>query len=312
MDIALYEEFTMVAKHRSLTDAAKELKITQPALSRHLAMLEEEAGFELFDRSGGSGSPMALTAAGEEYLEHASAIGCEYERLLDFIKAQRRRAIREVSVGGLLDEEVSSRMRRAVRRLRALDRPVALRFVKTFSATSFDALRSGELALAVEPVSALVDTSGLADEPFLREEPVVVMERANPLAARSSLGLDDLSQLEFVSIRSNREHAVRKHLQALCRRIGLEGDIPRMLTLHPAETYDEMFLSGLGGKLVMLPRSLAAKYVAPDCSDYVVLPFVGEDVAYDIRLFRLDAPACPPEVAAALEELRRAAREPAS
>lgn len=305
MEIALYNEFSMVAKHRSLTDAAKELKVTQPALSRHLAMLEEEAGFELFDRST---SPMALTPEGEGYLEHASAIGNEYVRLCDFIKARRRRAVREVSVGGLLDEEVSRRVRRAVRALREGERPVSLSFVKSLSATSFDALRSGELAVAFEPWSELVDTSGLVDEPFVKEPPVVVMERGNPLAGRGSLGLEDLPELEFVSLRSNRAHAVRKHLQGLCRGLGLEGDIPRRLILHPAETYDEMFLAGLGGKLVMLPRSLASKYVAPDSADYVCLPFVGEGVDYDIRLFYLDVSARPPEVAAVLEELRRAAQ----
>lgn len=305
MDIALYKEFSMVAKHRSLTDAAKELKITQPALSRHLAMLEEEAGCELFDRST---SPMDLTPVGELYLEHASAIGNEYERMQDFIRSVRRRSYRTVTVGGLLDEEVSSRLRRAVRALRALEHPVALRFIKGFSATSFDALRSGELGVALEPHSELVDTAGLTSHPFVREEPVVVLERTNPLAMRDAFGLDDLHAMEFVSLRSNREHAIRKHLQALCRRIGLEGSIPRRLTLHPAETYDELFLAGIDGRFVMLPASLATKYVKDDNPDYAVRPFVGEDVAYDVRMYVLATQGAP-EVRTAVDEMRKVAQE---
>lgn len=42
----------MVAKEQSFTNAAKQLHITQPTLSRQLAMLEEELGTTLFERKG--------------------------------------------------------------------------------------------------------------------------------------------------------------------------------------------------------------------------------------------------------------------
>lgn len=42
----------MVAQEQSFTNAAKKLHITQPTLSRQLAILEEELGTVLFDRNG--------------------------------------------------------------------------------------------------------------------------------------------------------------------------------------------------------------------------------------------------------------------
>lgn len=52
MELRVLRYFLMVAKEQSFTKAAKQLHITQPTLSRQLALLEEELGTALFDRNG--------------------------------------------------------------------------------------------------------------------------------------------------------------------------------------------------------------------------------------------------------------------
>lgn len=59
--------FLTIAESGNLTRAAEKLYISQPALSQYLKRLEENMGSELFDRSK---SPMALTYAGQRYLQH--------------------------------------------------------------------------------------------------------------------------------------------------------------------------------------------------------------------------------------------------
>ena len=54
--------FEVVARHRSFTDAAKELNVLQPAVSRQIAMLEEDLGTTLFVRKR---PKLALTQEGE-------------------------------------------------------------------------------------------------------------------------------------------------------------------------------------------------------------------------------------------------------
>lgn len=60
-----------IAKYRSITKAAKELFISQPALSMYLNSLETQLGAPLFDRQE---KPLKLTSVGELYIRKAMQI----------------------------------------------------------------------------------------------------------------------------------------------------------------------------------------------------------------------------------------------
>lgn len=60
-----------IAKEGNITAAAQKLYISQPSLSYLLAYVEKELGVKLFDRNV---SPLALTYAGEYYVEAAKKI----------------------------------------------------------------------------------------------------------------------------------------------------------------------------------------------------------------------------------------------
>ncbi|GAB5562347.1 MAG: LysR family transcriptional regulator [Synoicihabitans sp.] len=63
--------FTTLARHNSFTAAAKELFLTQSAVSHAIKSLETELGVRVFDRVG---KKAHLTLAGERLLEHADKI----------------------------------------------------------------------------------------------------------------------------------------------------------------------------------------------------------------------------------------------
>jgi molybdate transport repressor ModE-like protein len=63
--------FRAVARERSFSRAARELALTQPAVSQQVAALEKELGARLLERRPGG---LRLTPAGEVLLEHADAI----------------------------------------------------------------------------------------------------------------------------------------------------------------------------------------------------------------------------------------------
>lgn len=53
MDVRLLDYFLRVAELGSINKAAASLRLSQPALSRHIALLEHEMGNKLFHRSQG-------------------------------------------------------------------------------------------------------------------------------------------------------------------------------------------------------------------------------------------------------------------
>ena len=86
MDFANLQAFVAVAEQRSFSRAAGQLFLTQPAISKRIAGLEEELGSPLFDRIG---HQVQLTEAGRALLPRA-------RRLLRDLEDSRR-AIRNLS-----------------------------------------------------------------------------------------------------------------------------------------------------------------------------------------------------------------------
>lgn len=69
-DLDLYAVFMKTAKSRSISHAAREMHISQPAVSLAIGRLEERLGVKLFFRSSRG---ISLTSEGETLLEHLSS-----------------------------------------------------------------------------------------------------------------------------------------------------------------------------------------------------------------------------------------------
>lgn len=68
-DLSKLHAFSVVARHESVTKAARELAISQSPLSRQMMALEDELGFELFTRDK---QRIRLSAAGRTFLREAT------------------------------------------------------------------------------------------------------------------------------------------------------------------------------------------------------------------------------------------------
>ncbi len=78
--------FSVLASAGSLSAAARELGITTPAVSRHLAQMEARLGVGLVNRTT---RRMGLTPEGELYLEHARRILGEIQDLSELLGAAK-------------------------------------------------------------------------------------------------------------------------------------------------------------------------------------------------------------------------------
>ena len=107
--------FCVVAKYRSVTQAAKVLGTSQPAVSRHLLHLQEAVGKQLYNRTA---SGVELTFFGEELLVHACAVAQTLAQTHDFLRGGRREERVVVHIG-LSHHLVSAYTGRILQRLRA-------------------------------------------------------------------------------------------------------------------------------------------------------------------------------------------------
>jgi DNA-binding transcriptional LysR family regulator len=87
--------FAAVARHRSFTHAARELHLTQPAVSMQVKALERLAALPLLERVG---REVALTDAGAELLVHARAVLRSLDDARDALAALRGLGSGRVSI----------------------------------------------------------------------------------------------------------------------------------------------------------------------------------------------------------------------
>jgi molybdate transport repressor ModE-like protein len=87
--------FRLVARSGGASGAARELHISQPAVSSHIRTLEQRLGEPLFERTPRG---MLLTRTGEAVLEHANRLFALYEELPALAETARGQVRGEVTV----------------------------------------------------------------------------------------------------------------------------------------------------------------------------------------------------------------------
>lgn len=282
MNLEMLDEFCLIAQFGNLSEAAKELHITQPVLSRHLKALEDEIGLTLLDRGT---MPMQLTAAGEAFLPHASTISCEYRKLSDRMTQLKNHPTKVVRLGGALSSLASPALRIAKGRLARQQIRLSIVLNPPESRTPFDLVRNHQLDACFEPHSTLVDTQGLESMSIAKEPSYILVSSGHPLANNGIITATDLEDMDFAYPISNHFHGLRKHLQGICKEHLLLGNMPKSLRPINVESLREMVLDGLEGYATMLPRSIALSCTKAQGSDYVAIPFAEEGSDYDLRMF---------------------------
>lgn len=190
MDFPSLKAFVAVAECRSFSHAAERLFMTQPAVSKRVAALEEDLGIALFDRLGRS---IQLTEAGEKFLVSA-------RRILDDITVSRE----EVHS---LSASVSGRLRLATSHHIGIHRlpPVLKAFTQAHKDVELDLLfmdselaceevARGNIELAVvtlpDQVPGVLRTSLVWPDPLS-----LVCAKDHPLANQVTKGPISASQL---------------------------------------------------------------------------------------------------------------------
>jgi DNA-binding transcriptional LysR family regulator len=272
MDAADLRVFRCVASCGSMNKAALELNTVQSNVTARIKALEDELGFELFERTNRG---VTLTAAGRRLLPFASRAA----RVLD--DARRAVADQGSPAGPLV---IGSLETTAALRLS----PVLTEFATTYPAVDFT-LRTGTSRELIDQVldhtlegayvCGPVNHPDLLVEPFVREELVL-------LTAPSVANFDTLAatpELKIIVLRIGCSY--RLHLEALLARRGIVG--VRCLEFGTLEAIFSCVSAGLG--VTLLPKALLGSvwdhrrvgtHTLPNAEKWVDTVFIRHREAY--------------------------------
>jgi DNA-binding transcriptional LysR family regulator len=145
MDLKQLRTFRAVAELGSLSKAADRLRAAQPALSRHIKLLEHELRVELFVRNGRG---MLLTSAGRMLLDRTTGLVRQIEQVRDDIQSASGSPSGRVILG--LVPTVSAVLSGRFARRVITDFPqISLRIVESYGGHLVEWLHRGEMDLAI-------------------------------------------------------------------------------------------------------------------------------------------------------------------
>lgn len=235
------EVFRAVATHGSYSRAAREvLHISQPAVSKHVRMLEEELGVELFQRLG---KQVELTEAGRivlDYAEQVRAMAEETRRALLDLQGLQRGTLRlgASSTPGiyLLPPVLAAFTRRYP--------GITLMLEIANSQRVTDGVLNRQWDLGV--VGITPEEAPLHVEPYCRDTLVLIMPPSHRLAGQSVVALADLAGETWI-LREEGSASGRLAERAL-RAHHVEQD--HTLVLQGSEGVKQAVMAGLGIAMV--------------------------------------------------------------
>ncbi|HWO66911.1 MAG TPA: LysR family transcriptional regulator [Umezawaea sp.] len=181
MELRALHYFVTVAEELHFGRAADRLRIVQSAVSQQIARLERELGVRLLDRTS---RRVRLTAAGERVLAAARETLAAAARVR--VVAGEPAAALRIGVASC----VTPRLDRALARMRDGARPAEPELVDLPVTARLDAVRDGELDLAL--VRGAVTSTAVTVVRAWSEPLHVVLSRDHPAADKPVVGLDDL------------------------------------------------------------------------------------------------------------------------
>lgn len=173
----------------SMSKAAQRLRVSQPAISKTIALLEREAGCKLVQRSSRGIEPTedgrAMIARAQAALRELGDACDDVAGLADPKTGQLRLAANAVALSSLVGPVIN--------RLHALYPAISFEIVPAYTQIAqLHELRQGRVDLVVGQAAHPTDARDIETTPLFQEQLVVGAGADNPWSRRAALSLADL------------------------------------------------------------------------------------------------------------------------
>lgn len=215
MELRQLRSFCVAARLRSISKAAAELELGQPTVTSHIKKLEEELGFQLFDRVR---RPIRLTPSGTALAELATPLVDGIDRLGASTSAAE--GLNPVAVASTHDI-ISHALLGAVRSFLRSYPHTRLSIRSGLIHEVLQMVDQGEVDLALVPAperSEQFDFVGI-----FADERVLITPRGHPLLDRPLTSLDEIAKWPLILRR--RESYTSRMLEEEFQRKGLRYEV---------------------------------------------------------------------------------------
>ena len=249
MKLQQLQAFVAAAKHRSLRAAARELGVTQPAVTHTIRELESALNAELMVRSVRG---IELTACGLALLPRAEQLLGDMRRTLEAVEQVKGEMAGRVSVGTMPTIALTA-LPQAVSRFRQTMPQVNLHLEEVTVPDAVARLRNGALDIAaIHHVQAL--DSDLTQVPLYSTQFVVAMREGHPLA--HARRLHELLDAEWI-VTVGADHFPHSVMRAMFDAHGLP--VPKRLLRAPSSFAVTLGLVSQTDIIGCFTRPLAAR-----------------------------------------------------
>lgn len=211
------EYFKVVAQLQHITHAAQQLSISQPALSRSIAKLEEELGFPLFDRQGKS---IVLNGYGQIFLQHVERGMQEIVSGQQIIQDLLHPDHGTISLS-FLHSLGSNMVPGLISKFRSHNPGIQFKLYQNATNFLLAQLDAGEIDLCL--CSPFATNDKIEWEPLFAEELFVIVPTGHHLSNRSSIELSELKNEPVVTFK--KDYGLRILTDHLFKEAGLHPSI---------------------------------------------------------------------------------------
>ncbi|WP_454649972.1 LysR family transcriptional regulator [Bradyrhizobium liaoningense] len=183
-----------IVKHGSFSAAAAAMNVSQPGLSRSIALLEREVGAKVLER-GRQGAQ--LNAMGRALIFHAEALEALLERAREDMRLRTLGLEGSVKIG-VTPITAAGIVPRALEILVKAAPKVHVSLTEGLDSEIADMLRRGHLDLVVSRIGSGSNYPELEEEELFYSDWGLIMRVDHPLSAHSFVRLSDLKDVRWV------------------------------------------------------------------------------------------------------------------
>lgn len=219
VSFAHLETFLAVVRSPTISQAAEDLNIAQPALSQQLRLLERRLGVRLFEPNA---RPYRLTEAGMLLRDEAEPLLSDFEDLVDRLQglAEGKRGRLRI---GFTRSAMYGVMPPAIKAFATLNPDAELQLHEILTEDQPEALRTGVIDLGIARDPAV--SPQIAQEVLRREPFVVAVPAGHPLAELAVVPFGVLETEPFILFPKGEAANFPARVKALCRGAGFEPNV---------------------------------------------------------------------------------------